>query len=49
VKELAKKNEGTSVVLGTTSSVPTLDEIDFAGTTQALILSGANATQSSGQ
>ena len=49
LKNMPKRSDGTSVVLGNKSEVPTLDEIDFGGMTQALVLSGANATQSSGE
>ncbi len=49
VKDLGKKTDSTSVILNNQGNVPTLNEIDFGGMTQGLVISGGNSTQPSGQ
>ena len=49
VEELGKKTTNTSVVLSNKTSVPTLQEVDFEGTSQRLRFSKASGTQGAGE
>jgi hypothetical protein len=49
VKNLGAKTNNTSVIVDTTQKVPVLQEIDFGGSTQGLVLTGGENANNSGQ
>ena len=49
IKKLDSKASTTSVILSNKTSVPSLEEIDFGGSTQGLVLSNAAAGATTGE